>query len=66
MGTGTTRRNPKAVKLARCSICYRIPTPDCDWRQGRCPHVPSMLDRIMSSTYKTRFYNLLKFITRKK
>jgi hypothetical protein len=38
MGTGQTRRNSKAVKLARCSICYKIPGPDCDWRQGRCPH----------------------------
>jgi len=38
MGTGTTGRNTKAVKLARCSICRKIPQPDCDWRQGRCPH----------------------------
>lgn len=38
MGTGTSSRNTKAVKLARCSICRKIPQPDCDWRQGRCPH----------------------------
>jgi hypothetical protein len=38
MGSGTNNRNTKAVKLAKCSICYRVPTPDCDWRQGRCPH----------------------------
>lgn len=38
MGTEQTRRNPKAVKLARCSICRQVPTPECDWRQGRCPH----------------------------
>ena len=38
MGTGTTGTNTKAVKLAKCSVCYKVPTPDCDWRQGRCPH----------------------------
>lgn len=38
MGTGKTGTNTKAVKLARCSLCRRVPTPDCDWRQGRCPH----------------------------
>jgi hypothetical protein len=38
MGTGTSNRNIKAVKLAKCSICYKIPTPECAWHQGRCPH----------------------------
>ena len=38
MGSGTTGTNTKAVKLAKCSVCYKVPTPDCDWRQGRCPH----------------------------
>lgn len=40
MGTGTTGRDPKAVKLPRCSICRKVPQPDCAWRQGRCPHRP--------------------------
>ena len=40
MGTGTGDRNIKAVKLARCSVCGKIPQPDCDWQQGRCPHRP--------------------------
>jgi hypothetical protein len=68
MGTGkiNTSTQTKIKKPALCSICKRVPRADCDWNQGRCPHVPSMLDRIMSSPYKTRFYNLLKFITRKK
>ena len=44
MGTGTSGRNIKAVKLARCSICRKIPQPDCDWRQGRCPHQDSTTD----------------------
>jgi hypothetical protein len=38
MGTGTSNRPTKAVKLARCSICRKVPASDCDWNQGRCPH----------------------------
>ena len=54
MGTGTTGRNTKAVKLAKCSICYKVPTPDCDWRQGRCPHrEPSVTETAMRN-----FFNL--------
>jgi len=56
MGTGTTRRNPKAVKLAKCSICYKVPTPDCDWRQGRCPHrEPAFVEIAMRN-----FFNFFK------
>jgi len=48
MGTGTTHRKVKAVKLARCSICRKIPEPDCDWRQGRCPHhEPSVAEMVI-------------------
>lgn len=31
-------------KQPKCSICRKIPSPDCDYRQGRCPHRPSMLN----------------------
>jgi hypothetical protein len=27
----------------KCRICRKIPKPNCDWRQGRCPHIKSML-----------------------
>jgi hypothetical protein len=48
MGTRTGSRNIKAVKLARCSICRKIPQPDCDWRQGRCPHhKPSVAEAVI-------------------
>jgi hypothetical protein len=30
-------------KQPKCSVCRRIPKPDCDWRQGRCPHAPPVL-----------------------
>jgi hypothetical protein len=56
MGTGQTRRNPKAVKLARCSICYQVPTPDCDWHQGRCPHREPMI----SSAVIKNFFNFFR------
>ena len=38
----------------RCKHCGQYYTPDCDWRQGRCPHRPSYVD-----IYRTRFYNLI-------
>lgn len=52
-------------KQPQCSICRRVPSPNCDYRQGRCPHRPSMIDTILSDTYKTRFYNLFKFFKEK-
>jgi hypothetical protein len=58
MGTGTTSRSTKKID---CKICGREYSPRCDYMQGRCPHHPMMLDNILSSPYKLRFYNLLKF-----
>jgi len=56
----------RVKKQPKCSVCRRIPKPDCDWKQGRCPHRPSMLDTILSDPYKSRFYNLLNFFRGKK
>jgi hypothetical protein len=56
MGTGTNNRRVKTVKLAKCSICYKIPTPDCDWRQGRCPHH----DPLISQSVIHNFFNFFK------
>jgi len=67
MGTGTSNQNTQAVtritKPPKCSICRKpITEVDlCDWRQGRCPHKSSMLDNVLADTYKSRFYNLIKF-----
>ena len=33
----------RVKKQPKCSVCRRIPKPSCDWRQGRCPHRPPML-----------------------
>jgi hypothetical protein len=38
MGAGTTDQSAKTIKLSRCNICRKLPTPQCAWRQGRCPH----------------------------
>lgn len=67
MGTGQTSRNTEttSVKVSskppRCSICHKVITPDCEWKQGRCPHLPSLVDQILANPYKSRFYNLINF-----
>jgi hypothetical protein len=50
------------MKVKHCSTCGSYVKPDCDWRQGRCPHRPSMLDLILSDPYKTRYLNLINSI----
>lgn len=44
MGTGTNRAGVKKVKLAKCSICRKVPAADCDWNQGCCPHQNSSIN----------------------
>jgi hypothetical protein len=64
MGTGqnsTDTQKKLSSKPPRCSICRKTISMTCDWQQGRCPHVPSMLDNILSNPHKSRFYNLIKF-----
>jgi hypothetical protein len=46
----------------KCKHCGEEVRTNCDWRQGRCPHSPSLVDQFMQSVYYTRFYNLLKTI----
>jgi len=49
-----------------CKTCGKEYNPTCDFRQGRCPHHPSMLEQILANPYKSKFYNLIKFFTGKK
>ena len=51
-------KNPKQ----KCAICYEPIRPDCDWKQGRCPHRPAMIDQIISDPYKARYLNLINSI----
>ena len=59
METGQTHTNSKALKLAKCSICYQIPSVDCNWHQGRCPHREPMISQSV-------IRNFLKFFKRSK
>ena len=55
MGTRTTDRSAKKID---CQICGREYTPACDYRQGRCPHHPSLIN---VSLIKTQIQNLINF-----
>jgi hypothetical protein len=46
----------------KCDHCGEQIKPDCDWRQGRCPHLPSTLDTLLSDPYKARYLNLFNSI----
>lgn len=46
----------------KCNTCGDEIKSDCTWRQGRCPHIPSMLEQIMNDSYKARYYNLMQSI----
>ena len=67
MGTRTSNKDTQTeIKPPRCSLCRQEYTPDCNYMQGRCPHHTSMLDNILSDSYKSRVYNLIKFFKGKK
>ena len=52
--------------IQKCAVCYKEIQADCTWRQGRCPHIPSIADTIINDPYKARFLNLFNFFKRKK
>lgn len=41
----------------KCDYCMKEVTPDCDWRQGRCPYRPAPI-----TAYQARFLNLINSI----
>jgi len=41
----------------KCLTCRKEYSPSCDWRQGRCPHHPPLID-----IHHLRFYNLFLLI----
>ena len=43
----------------KCNACGKNVEPNCDWRQGRCPHRSAIIDNILLDNYKTRYYNLI-------
>lgn len=49
----------------KCNTCGKVYQSDCDWRQGRCPHHPPMLNIQPRDTSKGHFYvSLIKSATR--
>lgn len=42
--------------MEKCKTCNRTPQPDCDWNQGRCPHLPSLFDIQPKDTSRGHFY----------
>ena len=45
----------------KCQTCRKEYSPDCDYRQGRCPHHPALLEQIVSW-----FKNRKKYASSKK
>ena len=45
----------RVKKEPKCSICRKVPKPDCDYKQGRCPHTPSLIDQILSNPEMMKF-----------
>ena len=65
MGTRKDSTDTQTVvskKPPNCSVCRKPIRMSCDWRQGRCPHLPSFAEQILNDSYKSRFYNLLTFV----
>jgi len=40
----------------KCETCRSEITPDCDWRQGRCPHRKPMIEIQPRDTSQGHFY----------
>ena len=45
------------MKDDKCTVCNRDYHVTCDWRQGRCPHHPVMIDN-----YRARYLILWQSI----
>lgn len=49
----------------RCSICRQPPQANCDFNQGRCPHLPAMINIQPRDTSRGHFHvSLVKSATR--
>lgn len=49
----------------KCETCNKEYSPDCDYKQGRCPHHPPLLNIQPKDTSKGHFYvSILKSAVR--
>jgi len=46
----------------KCNYCGEDIEPNCDWRQGRCPHRRPLIDEVTLDIIRTRFLNLINAI----
>ena len=56
-----SRKTDSTTKKIDCSTCGHEYTPECDYRQGRCPYHPALFETMFGNKYKTRFQNLINF-----
>lgn len=42
--------------MTKCNICRKEYTPECDYKQGRCPHHPPMIEIQPKDTSRGHFY----------
>lgn len=42
--------------MTKCNICRKEYTPECDYKQGRCPHHPPMIEIQPRDTSRGHFY----------
>ena len=42
--------------MTKCNICRKEYTPECDYKQGRCPHHPPMIEIQPKDTNRGHFY----------
>ena len=52
---GTTENNTKAQEIV-CNICRQPYHPDCNYKQGRCPNHPPMIEIQPKDTSRGHFY----------
>ena len=51
--------------MDKCTACGKEYSPDCDYKQGRCPHHPPLLNIQPKDTSKGHFYvSLVKSVLR--
>lgn len=49
----------------KCNTCKKDYTPDCDFKQGRCPHHPPMINIQPKDVSRGHFYvSMVKSATR--
>ncbi len=46
----------------KCNVCNKEYSPQCDYRQGRCPHHKPIIEDFLNNNHKARYLNLYRAI----